>query len=88
MQEDAMQLDEVVVTSMSGKVAGVNTMQKLPGRTKKPKPVTRTLPLVINQVERATNVEFAIDQTYSIPSSGKHFTVEMVSPFSWRQFLL
>ena len=36
-----------------------------------------TIPIVVNQTENQTNVEFNIDNPYSIPSDGKQYSVEI-----------
>ncbi|MDP9079698.1 MAG: DUF4139 domain-containing protein [Bacteroidota bacterium] len=78
LNADARQLNEVVVVgygsvrdkdddegynvnrALAGKVAGVQV---------------NTIPVAVNQVENQTNVEFNIDNPYSIPSDGKQYLV-------------
>jgi len=36
-----------------------------------------TIPIGVNQVENQTNIEFNIDNPYSVPSDGKQYTVEI-----------
>lgn len=73
----ANQLAEVVVTekmgysnALEGRVAGIAIRG------------TRSLgyattPVMVNRAENQTNVEFNIDNPYSIPSDGKQYTVEI-----------
>lgn len=89
LQGNEAQLDEVVVMerrdrvqnapptrytdALAGKVAGVTRTKKV--RVKKQ---TKTIPLIVNPIQKATNVEFEIKEKYSIPNEGKPYTVEMV----------
>lgn len=81
-----VQLDEVVVMEkesiqnvprrstdvLSSTTAGVARTKKV--RVKKQ---TKTIPLIVNPIQKATNVEFEIKEKYSIPNEGKPYTVEM-----------
>lgn len=68
------QLNEVVVVgygtneemrkSLTGAVAGIAIRGE-------------STPLIVKQMENQTNVEFNIDQPYTIPSDGKQYTVEI-----------
>jgi len=75
--ESSNQLAEVVVTGYGikreAKSMGYAT-QELEGRVVGL--ATADIPQV-NRVENQTNVEFAIDNPYSIPSDGKQYTVEI-----------
>jgi uncharacterized protein (TIGR02231 family) len=69
------QLDEVQVVDigygssvkkdLSGAVAGVEVRDM------------STVPISVNQIENQTNVEFKIDNPYSIPADGKEYLVEI-----------
>jgi len=69
----ATSLNEVVVTGyvaqnktgIAGSASGV-TIRGL-----------ASIPVAVNQIENQTNVEFNIDNPYSIPSDGKQYTVEI-----------
>ena len=63
-------LSEVVVTSMGFRSGRAQ-------RNKKDKKLEATKPVPVQQVENATSVEFKIEIPYSIPTSGKQFTVEI-----------
>lgn len=91
LRGDEAQLDEVVIMEsrrgsrvqnttstyytdgIQGKTAGVTRTKKV--RVKKQ---TKTIPLIVNPIQKATNVEFEIKEKYSIPNEGKPYTVEMV----------
>ena len=77
LSPSSQQLNEVVVVgygtresdddkdlnkSLAGRVAGVNVS---------------TIPIGVSQVENQTNVEFNIDNPYSIPTDGKQYLVEI-----------
>ena len=74
LSSNAKELKEVVVTGYSsedsysinravaGKVSGVQV---------------NTTPIAVNKVENQTNVEFNIDNPYSIPADGKQYLVEI-----------
>jgi hypothetical protein len=69
-------LQEVVVTDeLQGRAAGVsvgyNTDKEVRIRG------AASIPVIVNQVHNQTNVEFEIDNPYSIPSDGKQYTVEI-----------
>jgi hypothetical protein len=67
------QLNEVVVTNgLSGRAAGIS----IRGNSSVGYAV-ETLPIIVNQTENQTNVEFNIDNPYSVPSDGKQYTVEI-----------
>jgi hypothetical protein len=55
----------VVIGALSGKVAGVNIRGYA------------SMPVVVQRTENQTNVEFNIDNPYSVPSDGKQYTVEI-----------
>lgn len=88
LQARGAQLDEVVVMdrartqnapmtrvtdALTGRAAGVTRTKKV--RVKKQ---TKTVPLIVNPIQKATNVEFEITEKYSIPNEGKPYTVEMI----------
>lgn len=72
LNENKNSLNEVVVTgysssatkSLRGKLAGLAIADK-------------TIPMTVKQVENQTNVEFAIQNPYSIPGDGKQYLVEI-----------
>jgi hypothetical protein len=73
-----LQLREVMVTGYSsqleGRVAGVAIEDKtirIRGMS------TATLPVAVNQTENQTNVEFNIENPYTIPADGKQYLVEI-----------
>ncbi len=75
----ASQLNEVVVTgyetqyksNLSGAVAQVYIRGTASDK------LYSTIPIGVNQIENQTNIEFNIDNPYSIPSDGKQYTVEI-----------
>jgi hypothetical protein len=68
------QLNEVVVTDvLKGRAAGV---QVVPDREIRIRGIS-SLPIEMNQTVNQTNVEFNIDNPYSVPSDGKQYTVEI-----------
>ncbi|HWZ14599.1 MAG TPA: DUF4139 domain-containing protein [Mucilaginibacter sp.] len=72
------QLGEVVVTGYGTQrkmdmVAGV---QVVPDREVRIRGIS-SLPVEVNQTVNQTNVEFNIDNPYSVPSDGKQYTVEI-----------
>lgn len=72
------QLNEVVVTGYTTQrkmdmVAGV---QVVPDREVRIRGIS-SLPVEVNQTVNQTNVEFNIDNPYSVPSDGKQYTVEI-----------
>lgn len=83
------QLNEVVVTGyatqrkrdVTGAVAVVNmdgyenTSAGLQGRVSGL--TVSTIPIGVNQSENQTNIEFNIDNPYTVPSDGKQYTVEI-----------
>jgi len=74
-------LGEVVVTDASeqlqGKVAGM-AVYSAPGASSEVRiRGLSTLPVVVNQVENQTNIEFEIKDPYSIPTDGKQYTVDI-----------
>lgn len=87
MASPSVTLDEVVITSQEITKDRVQLnyaiAQSIPGvavrtpRAKRVEQIGETLPLVINQVKKATNVEFKIEEPYSIPSDGKVYLVEI-----------
>ena len=82
MATQANQLAEVVTTAygikekedvtgaLSGKIAGI----MIRGASSLG---YYTTPVVVNRAENQTNIEFNIDNPYSIPSDGKQYTVEI-----------
>ena len=70
LAEDAVALDEVVVTSDRSSVrsrsAGFVDQEE-----------AASLPVPVQQVARATTVEFAIDVPYTIPTDGKPYAVQV-----------
>jgi hypothetical protein len=80
MQGEAMMLDEVVisaesddqVSSLSRVTSGITRQRKV-----RVKPQTRTIPLIVNPIQKATNVEFEIEDTYSIPTNGRPYLVSL-----------
>jgi len=78
LTEQAHELNEVVVTGYGtqlwGKVAGMAvTTARLNGKDYEDK----TMPVAMQQIENQTNIEFNIDNPYSIPSDGKQYLVEI-----------
>ena len=83
------QLSEVVVTDgLQGKVSGVQVNGtpgalseiRIRGMASTAREVgysTESIPIGVNQTENQTNIEFNIDNPYSIPSDGKQYTVEI-----------
>ena len=67
--ESTMMLSEVAVMSKSSRSKS--------SRRKKDKKLEATKPLPVTQVENATSVEFKIEIPYSIPTSGKQYTVDI-----------
>jgi hypothetical protein len=68
------QLSEVVVTNqLSGRVAGVQVESDKNIRIRG----IASIPVEVNQTENQTNVEFNIDNPYSVPSDGKQYSVEI-----------
>jgi hypothetical protein len=75
MNEDSRSLNEVVVvgygtqakSSITGSVASIRSSEYMENSN----------PVLVNQAENQTNVEFKIDNPYSIPSDGKQYTVEI-----------
>ncbi len=71
-------LDEVVVVgygqqpraALAGAVAGITTQ-------KRANLAADIIPIMVQQTETQTNVEFNIDNPYSIPSDGKQYLVEI-----------
>ncbi len=82
LEEDSQSLGEVVVVgygvqkALSGKVAGVSTINRQNNREIK-SPVVKSIPIEIEQTSNQTTVEFDIKTPYSIPSNGKSLTVEI-----------
>jgi uncharacterized protein (TIGR02231 family) len=78
MTEDTKMLSEVVVTgygTLEGRVAGVSVS---PGSSDKIRiRGIGSIPIAVQQIENQTNVEFNIDNPYSIPSDGKQYLVEI-----------
>ncbi|MBK0378248.1 DUF4139 domain-containing protein [Mucilaginibacter segetis] len=76
LKPSAQQLNDVVVvgyetnSALSGKVAGV----QIRGNSSYS---VATIPVAVNQTENQTNVEFNIDNPYTIPSDGKQYLVEI-----------
>ncbi|MCB9081277.1 MAG: DUF4139 domain-containing protein [Lewinellaceae bacterium] len=70
LQNDDITLSEVVVT---GYAAGVNVSRE----RKAAAPPPATLPTTI--VEKTTNVEFALDIPYSVPSNGEQYTLDLAT---------
>lgn len=68
------QLNEVVVTGF-----GTQNKARLAGAVNQERAnlAADLIPLVVQQVENQTNVEFNIDNPYSIPSDGKQYLVEI-----------
>jgi len=78
MKQSRNSLNEVVVVgygtsnseadvALEGKVAGVNVNR----------PSINTIPIAIREAEHQTNIEFNIDNPWSIPSDGKQYAVEI-----------
>lgn len=91
LQGDVAMLDEVVVTeSIRDRVQNAPaTLSSNDVRARaeglslrenkvRVKKQTNTIPLIVNPIQKATNVEFEIKEKYSIPNEGKPYTVEMV----------
>ena len=77
LNADNKQLAEVVTVgygALEGKVAGMEvTKARLNGRDY----ASQTMPVAVQQIENQTNIEFNIDNPYSIPSDGKQYLVEI-----------
>ncbi len=83
-------LDEVVVSDMrmeerrqnapmQSTTISVDEIRRMPAIQKvRVKKQTNTIPLIVNPVQKATNVEFEIREKYSIPNEGRPYTVEMI----------
>ena len=71
LSESGLLLESVVVTGKSRSRARRSKKDK---NTKK---LEATKPVPVQQVENATSVEFKIEIPYSIPTSGKQFTVDI-----------
>lgn len=83
LTESATQLNEVVVvgygvsgadmsSDLQGRVAGLNvTKARLSGKE------FTTTPIAVKQTENQTNVEFNIDDPYTIPGDGKQYLVNV-----------
>jgi hypothetical protein len=83
LKPSSNQLNEVVVTygyfskTLEGRVAGLQVGS--PGASDKIRirGIASTTPLVVEQNENQTNVEFNIANPYTIPSDGKQYLVEI-----------
>ncbi|WP_374950630.1 DUF4139 domain-containing protein [Mucilaginibacter sp.] len=85
MQADAKALNEVVVTGyssepqykrdVSASVATLNS--KAAGIMIRGASSIQSIPVAVNQTENQTNVEFNIDNPYTIPADGKQYLVEI-----------
>jgi len=76
LSADQKALSEVVVTgygALEGKVAGLQVADKSEFRIRG----NSTMPVAVQQIENQTNIEFNIDNPYSIPSDGKQYLVEI-----------
>jgi hypothetical protein len=71
LEDGAQLLESVVVTS------GYSGKKRRNNKDKKAKKLEATKPVPVQQVENATSVEFKIEIPYSIPTSGKQFTVDI-----------
>nr|WP_294794739.1 DUF4139 domain-containing protein [uncultured Mucilaginibacter sp.] len=78
LNASATMLNEVVITNsdfsnqLAGRVAGLNvTKARLNGKD------FTTTPIVVNQTENQTNIEFNIDDPYTIPGDGKQYLVNV-----------
>ncbi len=71
LESDMQALDEIVVTgygdALQGKVAGVQVVEER----------ARQKPVPVSSVVQPTTVSFAVDISYTIPSNGENYTVEM-----------
>jgi hypothetical protein len=78
MHENARSLNEVVVVGYGTTRSDDDTGGILQGRAAGVS-VTKneTIPIGVNKAENQTNVEFNIDNPYSIPSDGKQYLVEI-----------
>ncbi|MDB5060699.1 MAG: hypothetical protein JWP67_542 [Mucilaginibacter sp.] len=76
MDASSQQLNEVAVVgyALSGKSAGLQIKDKkitIRGNS------SQTIPVAVNQTENQTNVEFKIDNPYTIPSDGRQYLVNI-----------
>jgi hypothetical protein len=74
MQQDATQLNEVVVTGLSGRVSGVQFRGN--NSVRKVKTFAPTI-LKTNVIENQTTVEFEVEMPYSIKSNGEKLSVDL-----------
>jgi len=76
LNQQAQMLNEVVITSLEGRVAGLNVT---PGSspTIKIRGAASTIPISVRQIENQTNIEFNIDDPYTIPGDGKQYLVNV-----------
>ena len=74
---DAKELKEVVVTGYSSGYSDDSYSVKRALADKVAGIQVNTTPIAVNKVENQTNVEFNIDNPYSIPTDGKQYLVEI-----------
>ena len=70
-------LEEVAITAMKSSVAGVVVTEDRVN-DKKDIQLGKTLPLVVNRVERAANQLYEIEAPYSIAGDGRRFAVDVM----------
>ncbi|TWR25770.1 mucoidy inhibitor MuiA family protein [Mucilaginibacter pallidiroseus] len=75
LEEDAKQLNEVVVTGYSSLRNKSNPGSAAEIRVRGMATMSNTIPIAVNQQENQTNTEFQIDNPYTIPADGKQYLV-------------
>ncbi|HEY8929615.1 MAG TPA: mucoidy inhibitor MuiA family protein [Mucilaginibacter sp.] len=75
LSPSAQQLNEVVV--IRGISSGTESSYKVSDSLNDKVAGVQTIPIGVNEVENQTNIEFNIENPYSIPSDGKQYLVEI-----------
>jgi len=80
--DDKKELNEVMIRGLASKVAGLQVVDDYGDQVSKAKLNGRdypggTMAVAVQALENQTNVEFNIDNPYSIPSDGKQYLVEI-----------
>ncbi len=84
-------LEEVVVTGMGGRLAGVRLRGKSKDKRQKKQKATASIPLETTKEAKATTVNFIIDIPYTINSTGKQTLVKIKAyelPASYEYFAI
>jgi hypothetical protein len=76
LEPSSHELNEVVVNTAFGVAKSASSLG-YDAKSITTKELTYTNPIAVTQVENQTNVEFNIDNPYSIPPDGKQYTVEI-----------